>query len=140
MASNPLLGTWRLLSAELTSPEGQVVFPYGIGPVGYLIYSEDGYMSANIMRAGRAKYASGSPVLATPEEKLAAYDGYSSYSGRYEIHGAKVLHHVEVCLYPDWVGTPQERLMDLKGNRLTLSMVLPILDVRHTLTLIWEHV
>jgi Lipocalin-like domain len=51
---------------------------------------------------------------------------YVSYCGRYEFHGDTVVHHVELSLFPNWVGVEQERLVEVRGNRMTLS-TLPIL-------------
>ena len=55
--------------------------------------------------------------------------------------GDTVIHRVELSLFPNWVGVAQERLVEVKGNRLTLS-TRPILlgGVRQTAHLIWEAV
>ncbi len=45
MASNPLIGTWRLISWENRSVvDGQVSYPLGKDAVGYIVYNQDGYM------------------------------------------------------------------------------------------------
>lgn len=53
MAKKPLIGVWRLVSLELRGADGQVQYPYGSDPVGYLIYDEDGYMSVAVMATNR---------------------------------------------------------------------------------------
>jgi Lipocalin-like domain len=46
MASNPLIGTWRLLSWQNRSVEdGQLSYPLGEDATGYIIYNEDGYIT-----------------------------------------------------------------------------------------------
>ncbi len=45
--SNPFVGTWKLVSWEVTQPDGTILYPYGKEVVGFLIYAADGYMSAN---------------------------------------------------------------------------------------------
>jgi Lipocalin-like domain len=35
--------------------------------------------------------------------------------------GDTVLHHVELSLFPNWVGVTQERLVKISGDQLTLS-------------------
>ncbi len=73
------------------------------------------------------------------EEKIAAVEGYVSYSGRFEIRGDKVVHHIEVSLFPNWIGVTQERLYEFKGDRLTLSTPLMLVGGRQLSThVIWE--
>jgi len=60
MAQNTFVGTWRLVSFGLRSTkDNQVSYPFGQEAVGYLMYSEDGYMSVSFMSANRSKFASG---------------------------------------------------------------------------------
>jgi hypothetical protein len=141
MIPNPLIGTWRLLSWEYRSVDDQISHPLGRDAVGYIMYNQDGYMSVSIMRPNRLKFAAGDPLGGSTEEKAQAADTYFSYCGQYEFQGDKVIHHVELSLFPNWVGVEQERLVELTGNRLTLSTP-PILvgGMRRTGYLIWERV
>jgi hypothetical protein len=120
MNDHPLIGTWRLVSYELESADGAISYPYGQDPSGYLIYAADGYMSVAFMTSGRVPYASGDRLRSTPEERAAAADSYVSYCGRYELRDDRVIHHIEVSLFPNWVGVAQTRYITLAGNRLTL--------------------
>ena len=140
MSSNPLIGTWRLISWETRSVDGQKVsYPLGKDAVGYIMYDPDGYMFVAIERPNRAKFAAGDLLGGTTEEKVQAASTYVSYCGQYEFQGDTVVHHVELSLFPNWVGSDQERLVELRGNRLTLS-TRPILlgDILQTAHLIWE--
>jgi Lipocalin-like domain len=142
MASNPLIGTWRLVAWENRSVvDGQVSYPLGKEAVGYIMYNEDGYMFVAIMGPNRAKFAADDLLSATKEEEAQAEETYVSYCGRYMFHGEKVVHHVELSLFPNWVGVDQERLVEVRGNRLTLS-TRPILlkGIQQTAHLIWERV
>jgi hypothetical protein len=48
---------------------------------------------------------------------------------------------VEASLFPDWVGTTQERLYDFDGDRLTLSTdPIPLGGRQLRAVLIWERV
>jgi Lipocalin-like domain len=50
-----------------------------------------------------------------------------------------VLHHVELSLYPNWVGATQERLVKINGDRLALRTRLLLLQGREqTAHLLWE--
>jgi hypothetical protein len=121
MSADPFVGAWRLLSLEARTSTGEVSYPYGKDAAGYLLYAREGYMSVSVMQAQRTNFASPDDLRAPAEEKLAAFDTYSSYSGRYEVRGKKVIHHVEISLFPNWIGTEQERYFEFSQNRLTLS-------------------
>ncbi len=57
MTANPLIGTWRLISWENRSLDGQISYPLGQDAVGYLLYTPDGYMCVAIMRPNRPAFA-----------------------------------------------------------------------------------
>lgn len=139
MASSPFVGTWRLVSLESRGADGEVTYPLGQDAIGYIVYSEDGYVSVNLMAANRTNIASGDIRGGTAAEKVSAYDTYLAYCGRYELQTGKVIHHVEASLFPNWVGVDQERLYEFDGNRLILSTP-PILveGAEVTSSLVWE--
>ena len=142
MASNPLIGTWRLVSWENRSVDGQEVsYPLGQDATGYIMYNQDGYMFVAIMAPHRLRFASDDLLSATKEEEAQAEETYVSYCGRYDFLGDTVVHHVELSLFPNWVGVDQERLVDLRGDRVTLS-TRPLLlrGIQQTAHLIWERV
>lgn len=142
MTSNPLVSTWRLISWEIRSVDGQKIsYPLGKDAVGYIIYNQDGYMSVAISRPNRQEFAAGDLLGGSAEEKAQAASTYVSYCGRYEFHGDTVSHHVDLSLFPNWVGVEQERLVELKGNRLSLSTRPMLLGgIQQTAHLIWERV
>ena len=125
MGGKELVGTWRLVSAEYkavdSSVSTRVIYPYDREPEGYLVYSEDGYMSVAVMSKDRGAFASGDRLGGTTEEKVRAADAYLSYCGSYELRGNRVVHHIKVSLFPNWVGTDQERLFELADDTLMLS-------------------
>lgn len=136
-----LVGAWRLVSYEIAGADGRVRRPYGDAPVGLLLYGADGYMSVAFGASGRAGFAGGDALRGSTEEWAAVARTFTAYAGRYEVRGDRVLHHVEVSLYPDWVGTVQERFPALDGPRLTLRM--PPYEHRGiamTGRLVWERV
>jgi len=141
MVSNPLIGTWKLISWENRSVDGQISYPFGRDAVGYIMYNQDGYMFVAISCPNREKFAAGDLLRGSIEEKAQAADTYVSYCGQYEFRGDTVVHHVDLSLFPNWVGVEQERLVELRGNRMTLSTH-PILlgGVQGTTHLIWERV
>jgi hypothetical protein len=141
MTSNPLVGTWRLISWENRDVDGDIVYPLGEDAVGYIMYNEDGYTFVAIMRSDRAEFAVGDLLSGSIEEKAYAAGTYVSYCGRYEFRGDTVIHQVKLSLFPNWVGVEQERLVEVRGNRLTIS-TRPMLfgGAQRTAHLIWERV
>ena len=141
MACNPFVGVWRLVSFELRSVDGRVTYPFGRDAVGYIMYSEEGYMSAALMSTNRSKFASEDILGGSTEEKVAAADTYVSYCGKYEIQGDKVIHRIEVSFFPNWIGVNQERIFEFDGDRLSLN-TLPLLvrGKQQTAHLIWKRV
>jgi hypothetical protein len=141
LGRNPLLGTWRLVSFELTGADGRVHHPFGSNVAGHIIYAGDGYMSVTMSAAERPRCAARDLRLSTTEEKAAATDTYISYSGRYDVQGDQVRHHVEVSLFPNWVGITHERTYELREGRLVLTMPpISIFGVDHTGRMVWERV
>ncbi len=111
----PWVGTWKLVSWEVTRPDGTVHHPYGKHVVGYLIYTADGYMSAQIMDPDRRQSRPGFPLEAaaaqslTDPDRARAYSTYVSYCGTYTVEGNRVTHHVKAGLIPSWTGSEQTR-------------------------------
>ncbi|MCL4534284.1 MAG: lipocalin-like domain-containing protein [Bacteroidetes bacterium] len=142
MSANQFIGTWRLVSAVYIAVDGRVGNLFGPHPVGYITYNEDGRMSVAIMRPDRPRFARGERFIeGTPEEKMAAADGYLSYCGKYEVGGNKVAHQIEVSLYPNWVGGDQERTFAFDGNTLTLTTPpFTLHGVQNYGRLVWERV
>jgi hypothetical protein len=141
MERNPFVGTWRLVLLEMRKPDGQVSYLLGHDAVGYIMYTEDGYVSVAIMSADRPKFANGDIRRGTIEEKVAAADTYISYCGRYEIRDDRIIHHIAVSFFPNWIGVEQERVFEFDGCRLSLSTPPFLVDgVQQTSHLIWERV
>ena len=141
MAQNPFVGTWRLLSLEVRRADGQVSYPWGQDAVGYIMYSQDGYMSVAFMCANRRRFAAGDILGGTTEEKVAAAVTFVAYCGRYEILGDRVIHHIEVSFFPNWTGADQERFYSLDGDKLSLyTPPLLVGGTQGTGYLVWQRV
>ena len=142
MESNPLIGTWRLVSWENRSVEDdEVSYPLGKDAEGYIMYNPDGYMFVAIMSPYRINFAGGDLLSGTPEEEAKAEETFLSYCGPYDFRGDTVIHHIEISSFPNWSGVDEERLIELGGNRVKLSTH-PILiqGKQQTAHLIWERV
>ena len=140
-ARGALVGAWRLLSWENRAADGQITYPMGADARGYLLYTADGRFSVTISRRGRAGFAAGDLLSGTTEEQARAVEGFVAYAGRYSFHGDRVIHHVELSLFPNWVGTDQERWVELAGDRLILSTSPLLLAGKQQVPrLVWERV
>ena len=80
MTSNPLVGTWKLVSWENRSLDGQVSYPLGEDAVGYISYSQDGYVFVAMMRSDRTQFTAGDLLRASAEEKVHAAETYVTYT------------------------------------------------------------
>ena len=118
---NHFLGTWKLVSAEDTMKDGSTR-PYpDTGPhgLGYLMYTPDGHMCANLMNPDRPKW----DVPPTAAQKVAAIEGMAAYCGTFKIDEINhvMLHYPEVAWMPNYVGTEQRRPYKFEGNHLSFS-------------------
>ena len=118
-----LVGTWRFVSMEARSPEGQIIYPYGENIFGRLIYTADGFISVLLMNPDRPRFGSNDPMAGTPEEIEAAFRGFDAYCGTYTIdeERATVTHHIQASKFPNWIGTDQVRSFELRDGRLILK-------------------
>ena len=141
MKTDLFIGTWRLVSFELRREDGHVVYLFGKNAVGYIMYNEDRYMSVAFMASNRPKFTSGDIMRGTTDEKASAAETYFSYCGRYDVKGDKIIHHIEVSLFPNWTGGKQERFYKFDGDRLILSTPPMLVDgVQQSAHLVWERV
>jgi Lipocalin-like domain len=119
-----LVGAWRLVSCvETDVATGEEYRPMGDAPEGLILYTQDGYMSAQLSAAGRRGFASGDMYTGTPAEYVEAGASYLAYSGPYRVDEVKriVEHEMFVSLFPNWKGQRQARIVKLDADELRLS-------------------
>lgn len=82
---------------------GEVRHPFGEAPSGLILYTTDGYMSAQLTPGPGAEYI--------------------SYGGRFHVDelSATVRHEVLISTMPELLLQPQIRHAHVDGDRLTLS-------------------
>lgn len=120
---NRLVGTWKLVSTEMTLKSG-TARPYdGPHEQGFLMYQSDGYMCADMVNPKQPKWAD--DFHPNKEEAVAAGENTFAYCGRFEIDIAKqqIVHLPEVASDPGYVGTRQIRPYRFEGDKLILSDV-----------------
>ena len=120
-----IVGTWKLVSTELTMEDGTTrPFPQlGANGKGFLMYARDGYMCADLVNPDRPKWVDNNHR--TTDEKVAAGAGAFACCGRYEIDAKqnRIIHLPEVATDPGYVGSRQIRPYKFEDGRLVLSDV-----------------
>jgi Lipocalin-like domain len=134
--NDKLVGTWKLVSASSTTSKGERnEAPYGVGPAGFLTYTEQGRATSVISYGGRKQLSIG----ATPEEQAEAFNTFLAYTGRYTLTGDKVIHHIEVSSIQNYVGKDLVRDLKFEGDRITLVTPPTLVNGKiQTIELIWE--
>lgn len=115
-----LVGGWLLES--FVSRRGETErHPFGEHPTGLILYTPDGYMSAQLTPGPGAKYI--------------------AYTGRFHVDesSATVHHDVMVSNMPELLESPQFRHASVDGDRLTLSASVTAAEGATThSTLVWR--
>ena len=143
---NPLLGTWHLVRWDITYSDGRpATLPFGADATGLICYTHDGTMNACIASANRPRLSSESMRSAPTAERLAAFETFFQYAGRYHLQTKdgqpQVVHCVTHSLNPNFVGSEQVRNMHFSPDgQLTLSAsdTLPGSTVARHHRLLWQ--
>jgi hypothetical protein len=125
-----LVGSWTLVSWVQTDiMTGEEFRPMGDSPLGFLLYTHDGYMSAQLATPDRANFADGDMNGGTPDDYIAAGKSYLAYSGPYRVDEERraVEHGMAISLFPNWTGDRQLRIAELDGDELRLNADSPIM-------------
>jgi hypothetical protein len=105
---NEILGSWELISFHARdTTTGDIRYPLGGRPRGLILYTEDGFMSAQL----------------APDGAGADIGDYIAYSGPFHVdeQASTVRHDVRMATMSDLVTQPQLRHVSLEPGRLILS-------------------
>ena len=138
-----LIGAWRLISfVEKDVDTGAESQPMGENPLGIIMYTPDGYMSAQLCAPGRRNFEGDDMYRGKVDEYVAAGSSYIAYSGPFYVDEAKqaLRHEVNISLFPNWTGQQQVRLVEIDGDVLHLSTSTPMMlgGANKTASLIWQ--
>jgi lipocalin-like protein len=113
-----LVGTWALKRYTNIDSHANAVEPFGNSPVGILIYTPDGLVSAQLMDPDRRWSHQEDWGDWTPEEYAVFARGYTSYCGRYEVDEIQstVTHVPSVAFLPNLVNQRLLRRVEMIGN------------------------
>jgi len=118
------IGTWRLVSYLVIELSGRTYPYWDDHPIGQLVYTADGHMSAQVYDARRSPLGV-DPESASAESVRPLYVGSAAYFGTYSVDTAthRVTHVVEGSWLPDWIGRHLERSYRFVGDdQLELSV------------------
>jgi hypothetical protein len=121
MGRHGLAGAWKPVSYELRYANGETVYPLDREPSGYPMYSADGHMCGAMMSSDTPRFAGDNFQKGNPEDHVTAARTYPSYFGPYEVPGDRMVHRVEISLFPNLVDAARDRNIELTGDWLTLS-------------------
>ncbi len=118
MSQKSIVGVWALKSFESEDVETKAIErPLGPHPVGHLIFTPGGHMSAMCISAERKPLDVDNP---TDAERVALFKTMVAYSGKYRLEGDRVLHGVIASWRGDWTGTTQTRFSEIAEPELTV--------------------
>ena len=83
--SSQFVGVWTLLTYIEQKTGCEATDPFGPTTGGFLIYTSNGLVLAQLMKPGRAAFQSRDWDQGTPEEYLESGRGYIAYCGKYEV-------------------------------------------------------
>ncbi|MBZ5604507.1 MAG: lipocalin-like domain-containing protein [Acidobacteriia bacterium] len=121
LTKEDLIGTWTLQTAWSIAADGSRTPMWGERPIGFLTYTPEGRMVA-LLGDSERKRLSGDRQNAPLEERAEALAKFLAYAGPFTIEGDKIIHHVDIASYQNYVGTRQVRYARMEGNRLTLTV------------------
>jgi hypothetical protein len=118
-----LVGAWELAEWSERHGDGTKAYPLGEDALGQLLYSGDGHVAAQLVRADRTKFGSDDWRDASVDEGGRAFKEYFGYFGTYSIDLTRhaVVHHVEGAWFPNVEDSEQERIFKLEDDRLVLD-------------------
>ncbi|HSC90653.1 MAG TPA: lipocalin-like domain-containing protein [Gaiellaceae bacterium] len=120
MTGEQLCGRWRLVSYVARAHDGSLTYPFGADARGSLVYTEGGWMAAQLCAGDRGALGTADLLGGSEAERAEAFSGYVAYCGSYEVRGDVVVHHVAMSLFPNWVGSEQARSFVVAGDELVL--------------------
>jgi hypothetical protein len=117
-----LVGTWSLVSAEVTTPNGTKRQPFGTNPKGTLVFDANGQYATVFGQSVRPKF--NKPDEPTTEERAAAQASFAANYGTWSVNEADktLTFKFEGALVPNNEGSEVEWLLaSLSGDQLKLS-------------------
>jgi hypothetical protein len=128
-APNAMLGTWRMVSATFED-EGRTQHPYGVSPMGMVVFTADMHFVEVLTDPGIARFASEKRGAGTDAENRLAMGGSIGFFGTYSVDAAGRFsgNRVDGATFPNWVGnvrTTRELQLSVSGDRMLETFMRP---------------
>lgn len=123
-----LIGAWNLVSYQDRPVDGSAPsHPFTEHPQGMILYTPDGFMSAQLCAPDRKPLASGDWFRGTPDEYRAQATTYIAYTGPFHVDEERqtLTHSMFISLFPNWIGQTQARIVGIDGPLLNLASAAP---------------
>ncbi|WP_044560467.1 lipocalin-like domain-containing protein [Azospirillum sp. B4] len=138
---NQVLGTWRMVSAQL-DPQGANVPAYGAKPNGLLSFTPDMHFVEVLTDADVPRFASDARGEGTDAENRIAMAKTIGFFGTYTVDEAGEFsgNRVEGSTFPNWIGTVRTRKelrLVVDGDNMTENFQRPD---GTTIAIRWERV
>ena len=119
------ISAWELENYTEYSGAAEPLQPFGSNPVGFLIYTEDGIVSAQLMTPHRKRLADGAWQSNDQEALAELAKGYIAYCGRYFIDEqmGQMVHLPVLALVPNLIDQRQYRTFNFDDDKLNLRTV-----------------
>ncbi|MEI6028820.1 MAG: lipocalin-like domain-containing protein [Betaproteobacteria bacterium] len=116
-SNSSIVGTWRLRTFEVWTPEGKVTTPLGSAPIGYAIFDDSGRAFIQISQAPDAT------VKASAETQAAQAASFLAYFGVYTVNAldSTLSIKVEGSNLAAYVGSTQARSFTVNEGTLTMG-------------------
>ena len=129
-----LVGAWDLVTfnASAVDDPNDIVYPLSESATGMILYTPDGYMSAQLQRPeSEHVHEKHHNFTNAANDGISKYDGdYSGYTGEFSLEEKDgeepiLMHHMRISSYNDWLGATQRRILRFEAkegeNHLILS-------------------
>jgi hypothetical protein len=115
--TNPLVGTWRIVSFQRENVDTKAVSAgFGGNAMGFATYTPDGRVSFMAVDAKRKPPAQ---TYATDDEAISLYRSMNAYVGSYRIQGDRINIHIDISSDQTSTNTDTIRIFRIDGDRLT---------------------
>jgi lipocalin-like protein len=144
IAETSLVGTWKLLSREDMTSDGERRSEpiLGSDPIAYLMYDAAGNFAVQFMRRNRgSKEGDAEQLPLGVANNSGAVNGYDAYFGRYNVAAdGMVTQELVGALSPADVGKVVTRQCRVEDGKLVIELATMNGGERVTRTLRWERV
>lgn len=131
-----IVGTWEIVDMYFQVPVTKEIIarPMGEKPIGLLIYTNEGFMSAQLGSVERKNFVNPDYRFGTKDEIFDAFNAYIAYSGQYSIYEAKnmIVHKVQVSMFPNWIGQQVKRYYQVNEEENGLYLYLRATEILHS--------